>query len=478
MSRWSIVIPALTFVLGLGLSYPIWNKASQEAAARLVVRVTPGVVAITAKSLSSPPGTDPEQPARNEAGTGTPESAPAMESKDSFGSGFIIDADGYILTNRHVVDQAYEISVTLSDGRRFLASLVGAGHMVDLALLKITGSTPFPFLTFGESDRLHVGDRVIAIGNPFGLGISVTSGIVSALNRDLRLSIFDSFIQTDAAINKGNSGGPLFNEDGEVVGINTAYYAGANSKGGFIGIGYSISADVAKGLSDLLRRYGYPKIGWIGVGSQTVSTEMAEAFGFSGQSGAILARIDPGSPAQGILEIGDVITQVDGRPIPDSRALAREIAGLLNTEIELRVWRAGQYLVLRVTPAEFPGEKADAAVHAMQPSRTMYTWTMDAGLDVSSITPENRSQFKLDPNQQGVVVTAVKHASPAAAVGFSAGDVLLTLLRQPITTPDQLRKALSKAQGTNHRYVSALVKRAETVEWKTLPVRPDVPLAP
>ena len=478
MSRWRTVAPALTFVLGAVLSYPVWIRTTQDATGRLVVRVTPGVVTITSKSLTSGPQGEQTQATKGDVGSGMSESAPEMKSKDSFGSGFIINSEGYILTNRHVVDQAYEISVTLSDGRRFLASLIGAGHMVDLALLKITDREPFPFLTFGDSDRLHVGDRVIAIGNPFGLGMSVTSGIVSALNRDLRLSIFDSFIQTDAAINKGNSGGPLFNSDGEVVGINTAYYAGANTSGGFIGIGYSISSDVAKRLSELLRQFGYPKIGWIGVGSQTMTAEMAEAFGFSGTSGAILARIDAGSPAQDVLQIGDIVTHVDGRPVPDARALAREIAGLLDLDVELRVWRAGSTVTVRLKPAEFPGEKTDAALHAMRPMRTMYTWTMDVGLEVSALTPDNRSQFKLDVNQQGVVVTSVQHASPAAALGFSAGDVLLTLLQQPINSPDELKDALAKAQNTSHRYVSALVKRADTVEWKTLPVRPDVPFAP
>ena len=263
----------------------------------LVRRVTPGVVSITTKSLVE------SKPAAVMAkASAQADKKPDVSIRESFGSGFVIDPAGYIITNRHVIDKAYEIVVSLSDGRRYIANLVGEGQVVDLALLKISPPKPIKALKFGNSDKLHIGDPVVAIGNPFGLGTTVTSGIVSALNRDLSQSIFDSFIQTDAAINHGNSGGPLFNRRGEVVGVNTAYYAGSNTSGGFIGIGYSIPSSSAQEVAHLLRKYGYPKIGWLGLGVQTVTPEMKDAFGFKGEGGAIIAQINPDCPARDVVQ--------------------------------------------------------------------------------------------------------------------------------------------------------------------------------
>ena len=438
----------------------------------LVARVTPGVVAITTKSLvqGKPSAVMAQASAQAPANPATPE---AMTTKESFGSGFVIDPSGYILTNRHVIDKAYEIVVTLADGRHYLANLIGEGHMVDIALIKISPPKPLLALKFGDSDKLRIGEPVVAIGNPFGLGTTVTSGIVSALNRDLSMSMFDSFIQTDAAINHGNSGGPLFNLKGEVIGVNTAYYSGENA-GGFLGIGYSIPSSTAEDIAQLLKQYGYPKIGWIGAGTQTVSAEIREAFGVTSPGGAIVARLDDG-PAKSILKIGDIVQKVGKVQIADSREFAREIAQGLDTNLPLQIWRDGKVETVRVRPVEWPGEKAASQMDVVRPSQKMSTWSMDFGLDVSQITDESRREFNLSPDQHGVVVTDVKQGSAASSLGFTTGDIILTLQLTPVNSPVEVKAALEKAQATKRRYITGLVQRGTQVSWRTVPATPDAP---
>lgn len=439
----------------------------------LVKRVTPGVVAITTKSL-----VENKSPAPMAQASAQAAKRPDVSIRESFGSGFVIDPAGYILTNRHVIDKAYEIVVSLSDGRRYIANLVGEGQKVDLALLKISPPKPIKALRFGDSEKLHIGDPVVAIGNPFGLGTTVTTGIVSALNRDLSQSMFDSFIQTDAAINHGNSGGPLFNRAGEVVGVNTAYYSGGNANGGFIGIGYSIPSSTAEELAGLLRKYGYPKIGWIGLGVQTVTPEMKDAFAFTGEGGAIVARINPDCPARDVIRIGDIITKVGRVNIDDARAFAREIAGSLDMNVPLQIWRDGKVQTVRIRPVEMPGEKGPVTADVMRPSQAMATWTMDFGLDVSEINDESRREFKLASDQKGVVVTDVKQGSAASELGFSTGDIILSVQMTPVNSPADVKAVLDRAQASDRRYVSGLVKRGDGVEWRTVPIRADVPPAP
>ena len=287
--------------------------------------------------------------------------------------------------------------------------------------------------------------------------------------------MFDAFIQTDAAINHGNSGGPLFNRKGEVVGVNTAYYAGSNTGGGFLGIGYSIPSSVAEELASLLRKYGYPKIGWIGLGTQTVTPEIREAFAFNGDGGAIIAQINPNCPAKDVLKIGDIITKVARVPIADARAFAREIASSLDTTVALQIWREGKTQTVRIKPVEMPGEKMPIVADVMKPSQSMATWAMDFGLDVSEINDESRREFKLSPGQHGVVVTDVKKGSPASELGFSSGDVILTLQLSPVNSPADVKKAIEVAQASNRRYMSGLVQRGGSVEWRTVPIRPDAP---
>ena len=477
MSRVNLAVGAMVGVLvalaAVVAFTPLAPVRIDDTTTTLVRRVTPGVVAITTKSFVE--SKSPATMAQASAAAGVPK--PDVTVKETFGSGFIVDPSGYIITNRHVIDKAFEIVVTLSDGRRFIGNLVGEGHVIDIALVKIVPPKPLHALKFGDSEKLNIGEPVVAIGNPFGLGTTVTTGIVSALNRDLSMSIFDSFIQTDAAINHGNSGGPLFNAKGEVIGVNTAYYAGGNGSGGFIGIGYSIPSSTAEEVSSMLRKYGYPKIGWLGVGVQTVTPEMKDAFGFEGNGGAIIARLNPDCPARDVLRVGDIVTKVNRETVSDSRSFAREIATSLDMNIPLQIWREGHLQTIRVRPVEMPGEHSPGTADVVKPSQTMPTWAMDFGLDVSEITSESRREFKLPADQHGVVVTSVKQGSPASEMGFSTGDIILTLQLAAVNSPAEVKTALDHAKTLNHRYITGLVQRGTDVQWRTLPVSADVPSA-
>ncbi len=276
----------------------------------------------------------------------------------SLGSGFVIDPSGLIVTNNHVIEGADEIIVNFNDGSKLkVTKILGHDPKTDLALLKVEPSRPLKAVSFGDSSALRVGDWVMAIGNPFGLGGSVTVGVVSATKRDINAGPYDDFIQTDAAINRGNSGGPLFNMEGEVVGVNTAYYTGGLAKGGFIGIGYSIPSLLAKEAAGLIRKYGYLKLGWIGVGAQAVTPQIAEALTLKTTRGAIVASVDPKGPANGQLQTGDVITHVGKSSIRDPRALYRATAPALGQPLTVEYLRDGHMRTATLTPVEWPGEE-------------------------------------------------------------------------------------------------------------------------
>jgi len=266
----------------------------------------------------------------------------------SLGSGFIIDPTGYIVTNNHVIADADQISVTLNDGTTLPAKLIGRDEKTDLALLKVSSRKPLPSAKFGDSDHARIGDWVIAIGNPFGLGSTVTAGIVSARNRDIEAGPYDDFIQTDAPINRGNSGGPLFDMDGNVVGVNSAIYS---PSGGSVGIAFSIPSNLAREVTGQLRQFGQARRGWIGVRIQQVTADLAEGLGLPGTSGALIANVSPGGPAaRGGIQNGDFITTFDGKTISDSRALSRVVADTpINKSVGVELVRKGRKMNVRVT---------------------------------------------------------------------------------------------------------------------------------
>ena len=350
----------------------------------------------------------------------------------SLGSGFLIRADGYVVTNNHVVDEATEVTVKLSDGREFPATVVGRDDKTDLALLKIK-ATGLPVLPLGDSDRLQVGEPVMAIGNPFGLEGTVTTGIVSAKGRVIGEGPYDDFIQTDASINPGNSGGPLVNTQGQVVGINTAI---VSQSGGSVGIGFAIPVSVAKTILPQLEAKGRVTRGWLGVSIQAVTPELAKALRLPKQEGALVAQVLPDSPAvQAGLQAGDVIVSYNGQAIAKVGELTRLVAGTpIGQPASLQVLREGKPLTLTAQVAEMPG--------AQQLAATAHPARERLGLAVQPLTPALAKQLGV-PETRGLVVAGVKDGSPAAEAGIQPGDVIVKVNRKPVKTVADLRQALA-----------------------------------
>ena len=352
--------------------------------------------------------------------------------RPSLGSGFIIHSTGYIVTNNHVVEGATEIKVTTSTQEEFAATLVGRDPKTDLALIKVKSSKPLPTVPFGDSDALEVGEWVLAIGNPFGLGHTVTSGIVSAKGRIIGAGPYDDFIQTDASINPGNSGGPLFNMRGEVIGINTAIVAGGQ------GIGFAIPINLAKEVLLQLHERGSVTRGWLGVAIQRIGPELLKAFTLEDVHGALVADVMSDGPAvKAGLQRGDVIVGFNGAKVQDSTELPRMVAALApGTKVQLDIVRAGKKMTLPVTLGTLQEEK-EASIK-LQPSDVEES----LGLRVESITPEIARGLRLD-NPKGVMVSQVAPDSPAAEAGLRRGDIVREINRQPVTDIESYNEATS-----------------------------------
>ncbi len=349
----------------------------------------------------------------------------------SLGSGFIVSEDGYVVTNNHVVDNATEIRVKLSDGREFPAKIVGRDSKTDLALLKIN-ATGLPVLPFGDSDHLQVGEPVMAIGNPFGLEGTVTTGIVSAMGRVIGDGPYDNFIQTDASINPGNSGGPLVNAAGQVVGIDTAIFS---QSGGSVGIGFAIPIDLAKEILPQLEAKGRVTRGWLGVSIQSMTPDLAKAFHLQKEQGGLVAQVLPDSPAaKAGLRAGDVIVAYDGHSIARSSDLPRLVAATpIGQTSTIQVLREGKPLTLTVQIAELPEPRLLAT--AGLPREAL-------GLTVQPLTAVLAQELGLK-DKTGVVVARVREGSPSAEAGLQPGDVIVEANGQPVKTVEDLRRALA-----------------------------------
>ncbi len=340
---------------------------------------------------------------------------PGQQHKQrSLGSGFFISKDGYILTNEHVVDGADEINVKLSDGRTFLATIKGADQKLDLALLKVEADESLPVVELGDSDNLRVGEWVMAIGNPFGLEQTVTAGIVSAKGRVIGAGPYDDFIQTDASINPGNSGGPLFNASGQVIGINTAIVASGQ------GIGFAIPINAVKGILEQLRTDGRVTRGWLGVSVQQMTPELAESFGLEQEHGALVAEVIKGSPAEGAgLKRGDVILTFNGHDIKDMRDLPRLVAAApVNETAKLQILRDGKTREVKITIGKLAETENESQVAAVSGNYDKL------GLALEELDSATAQKLGLDTTA-GVLVTAIKPASPAEEAGLHPGDVIL-----------------------------------------------------
>ena len=398
----------------------------------------------------------------------------------SLGSGFIIDPAGYIVTNNHVIDGADEISVTLTDNTTLKAKLVGKDDRVDLALLKVETDHPLKAVSFGDSDNERVGDWVLAIGNPFGLGGSVTAGIVSARGRDIRQGPYDDFIQTDAAINRGNSGGPLFNMEGEVVGINTAIYS---PSGGSVGIGFSVPSNLAKSVVMQLKQYGHARRGWLGVRIQQVSPDIAEAVGLKEAEGAMVAGVNEGGPAEKAgIRNGDVIVKFNGQDVKEMRNLPRIVAETeIGKEVPVLLWRDRHDVTVQASVGELPDDvqQANASPNA-PPEKPAKRTAMISGLGarLSPITDELRDQFKLSADQKGVVVTDVQSDGAAASRGVKPGDVIVEVQQEPVATPQDVSERLEKFRKLNRKTVLMLVQNSDGMRWIPVPLTTDTDKKP
>lgn len=412
-----------------------------------------------------PPGTQPGQPGRPQQ---------PQRRAQSLGSGFIIDPSGIVVTNNHVIEGADEINVVLQDNTTIRAELLGADARTDLAVLRVRHDRPLPSVTLGDSDTAQVGDWVLAIGNPFGLGGSVTAGIVSARGRDIRQGLYDDFIQTDAAINRGNSGGPLFNLSGEVVGINTAIYS---PTGGSIGIGFAIPSNLAKNIVAQLRDNGRVRRGWLGVNIQQVTDEIAESLGLrNGSRGALVARAQEGGPAAaGGIQAGDVILRFNGQEVREMRNLPRIVADTpVGERVPVVVWRDGREQTVNITVAELPSEQQQAAVQPGQPQPgQQQTELSGLGLRVSPITPETRERFSLRAESRGVVITEVSPGSPAAERELRPGDVIVEVQQERVGSPQEVQERLERLRRQGRATALLLIESAQGQRW--VPLRLNAP---
>jgi serine protease Do len=369
--------------------------------------------------------------------SGDPQRSDPMAEAESLGSGFVVSADGLVVTNDHVIEGGDSVLVYLTDGTRLPARIIGEDSKTDLAVLKIDAGHPLPFVQFGDSDSAAVGDWVMAIGNPFGLGGTVTLGIVSARNRDIQEGPYDSFIQTDASINEGNSGGPLFDMDGKVVGINTAIIAQGEAS---LGIGFAIPANLASPVIDQLITYGAARRGWIGVDVEDMNEDIAQSLGLSNPYGAIVTQVTKDGPAEGLLDDGDIITSFDGQPIRKMHDLPRLVAETsIGKSVPVKIERAGADATVNLVVGELKGEAkplvaAPAAAAPPAPIGKQATFEGLLGFAIAPIDPTKRRIYALPNNLDGLVVTSVKAGSDAYAKGIIAGMVVSALNEQKVAT--------------------------------------------
>ena len=369
------------------------------------------------------------------------------QKAQAVGTGFIVDANGWIVTNFHVAGKADSITVTLADGRKLPAKMVGGDEKTDLALIKVESDKPLPFVTFADASKVRVGQPVMAVGNPFGLGGTVTTGIVSARGRDIHSGPFDDYIQTDAAINRGNSGGPLFDMDGHVIGINTAIFS---PSGGSVGLGFAIPSSLAEPVVAQLKANGRVERGLLGVQIQPVTEELAKSMSLDSEKGALVAEVTPDSPALAAgIKSGDVIKSVDGKDVASIRDLTRMISAVKpGTSVKLGVWRDGKDMSMSAKIGDQKDEAAVVKAKADQPADAKKAEPMSYGVSLAPISPEARQQLKLDDSVKGAVIAAVEPGSPADDQGLKAGDVLQQVGKDAVDSPKVAAEKLKEAKKT------------------------------
>jgi serine protease Do len=455
------------FMLGMTLvlaqTVATYAKSAPESLADLVDKVSPAVVNITTTTMVAA-STNPQIPPTGQAPfddlfrdfldrqqqQGGPRRASAL------GSGFIISESGYIVTNNHVIDGADDIQIELFNGGTLKATVVGTDIKTDLALLKVESDEPLPFVSFGDSDVARVGDWVMAVGNPLGQGFSVSAGIISARNRALR-GTYDDFIQTDAAINRGNSGGPLFNMDGEVIGVNTAILS--PNGGGSIGIGFSMSSAVVSRVMDQLREFGETRRGWLGVRIQDVSQDLAESLNLNDVAGALVTDVPDGPAKIAGIQQGDVIVTFDGKHVPDTRELVRMVGDTaVGKTVRVVVFRDGKTQTVKVVlTRREDAEKASIVPAATQPEVSQEKELL--GLKLKGLDTDLRSQLGLGEGDDGVIVMGVDEASQAFEKGLRAGDLIVEAGQQKVASLSDLSKRIEQAREAGRKSILLLITR-------------------
>mgnify|MGYP002713077875 CR=1 FL=1 len=466
---WAVM---LGLALAFGQALPSDARAAPESFADLAERISPSVVNITTTTTVAAPV---------DGGPIVPEGSPfedffkdfngpngprGPQRSNALGSGFVTSEDGYIVTNNHVIEGADEISIEFFSGAKLDAELVGTDPKTDIALLKVKSATPLPYVNFGNSDVMRVGDWVMAVGNPLGQGFSVSAGIVSARNRELS-GTYDDFIQTDAAINRGNSGGPLFNMDGEVIGVNTAILS---PNGGSIGIGFSMASNVVSKVVTQLRDFGETRRGWLGVRIQDVTPDVAEAMGLAAASGALVTDVPDGPAKDGGIRSGDVITSFDGAEVADTRALVRRVADAdVGKAVRVVVLRDGKSETLLVTLGRRETAEGDS-VPIVSKSDEAPVEKDVLGMKLSVLTDAQRGELEIDDGIEGLVVTDIDEISEAYEKGLRAGDVVTEAGQQKVATIADLEARIAEAKDAGRKSLLLLIRRGPDPRFVALSV--------
>ncbi len=380
----------------------------------------------------------------------------APRRSQALGSGFVIGEEGYIVTNNHVIEGADEIMIEFRSGLELQAELVGTDPVSDIALLRVESDQPLPFVTFGTSAEQRVGDWVMVMGNPLGQGFSVSVGVISAFGRELN-GAYDDFIQTDAAINQGNSGGPLFNLDGDVIGVNTAILS---PSGGSIGIGFAMSSDVVSNVVEQLREFGETRRGWLGVRIQDVTADMAEALGLEEVRGAMVTDVPTGPALDGGIEVGDVILSFDSRDITDTRGLVRMVGeSNVGDTVRVVVFRDGGTQTLRITLGRRETEEAanQPATEGETPDAAPSAEIL--GMTLTPLTDELRQQFNATGVESGLVIQALDPASDAAEMGLLVGDIITEVTQAPVATAADVQARIDAAEEAGQKSILLLIRR-------------------